>query len=88
MLSAEANKSHYSTLKSWTDSSEFNRSELLKLLAGQLHGSYSVRMQGSLDWIPCDLPPLNGADEWLFSDKNGIPILYWSKQRKAVMLIG
>lgn len=84
---AESNH-HQSTLKNWKTSSELNRLRLAGTAEYNLHGRYSVRMEGSSKWVNCEFPPVYGAAEWIFVNIKGMPVFYWDKNKNAIMLIG
>lgn len=87
MIAAEMSSKHIDTLKSWTNSAEYNRIQMRDHVAINPHGCYRVRMKGESKWFDCDSPPSAGAAEWIFVNRRAVPLFYWNSEKKSVVLI-
>lgn len=86
MAGAEIGR-HNETLQSWKCSSSQTRQKITGEVEFNPHGHYSVRMEGSSQWIKCQQAPADGAAEWLYINFRGVPVFYWDKWKNAIVLI-
>lgn len=62
--------------------------ETWKSLNVQGHFKVHVKAMGLSRWlVMSELPKELHYDEWLYHDKNGVPIIYWNSTMQGVMLI-
>lgn len=80
--------SHNLNMKFWNQSAEYNRNRLHASAESHAQGKYHVRMNGTKRWVFRDLPPSEGAAEWLFINSSGTPLFYWNRNKNTVVLIG